>query len=285
MRWTVLFALVVSLLVGAPGALWAGDSGKSANKKRDDGTLARFEKEATRSEGEGDHEDDDDRGRGKGHGRHHDCDCDEDEFVGAFLFELGRATYYTTVYGGIGSWTRMQGSSSGNWASEFPRRSAGEPLIPVLSVGGQAQDAGGDVSASEVRAEVGYGPFGFEVRKIRYREHGPADALSITRAHFLYRMSFSRSVEIDVGTGYATLSGNRITTGLSLTTPVRVYPVSALGFELRPSWAWMGGDTITDCSLLAVARRSVVSVKAGYRWASAGNVDLDGPVIGAAINF
>jgi hypothetical protein len=109
--------------------------------------------------------------------------------------------------------------------------------------------------------------------------------MTITRAHVLYRMSFSRSVEVDLGYGFATLSGDRSTTGPSLTTPLRVYPTSALGFELRTSWAWMPGGTVTDCSLLAVARKSVVSVKAGYRWASAGDADLSGPVVGAAINF
>lgn len=47
----------------------------------------------------------------------------------------------------------------------------------------------------------------------------------------------------------------------------------------------MGGDTMSDCSLLAVARKSVVSLKTGYRWTSAGDVNLDGPVVGLAVNF
>ena len=262
-----------------------GDSGKPAAKKQEKGTLDRFEKEANRS---GKDRDGDDHGEGsgrrRGHGRHHDGD-DDGESAGAFIFELGRATYYATVYGGMGSWARVEGSSSGKWANDFPPRTVGEPLIPFVSVDGQMQDVGGDVSATEVRAEAGYGPFAFEYRAIDYRERYPADALTIARVHFLYRMSFSQFVEVDLGSGYATVSGDRSTTGPSLTTPLRVYPVSALGFEVRPSWAWMGGGTITDCSLLAVARRSVVSVKAGYRWASTGNVSLDGPVIGVAVNF
>ncbi len=286
MRWIAFLALVFSLLAGAPGVLLAEDLGKHATKKREKGTLARFEEEATRSGRDRDRDHGDERsGCGRGHHRG-DCDCDEgDDFGIAFFLELGRASLWSSVYGGVGSWVRVQGSSSDEWASEFPMRAVGEPLIPFVSVDGQMQDSGGDVSATEVRAEAGYGPIAIEVRRIGYRERRPEDVMTITRAHFLYRMSFSRSVEIDLGYGYATLSGNRNTTGPSLTTPLRVYPTSALGFELRPSWASMGGNTITDCSLLAVARRSVVSVKAGYRWTSTENVDLNGPVIGVAVNF
>jgi hypothetical protein len=280
-------SLVLSILVGAPRALAADDSGKPAAKKHEEGALDRFEADATRP---GKDRDRDSRDKHDGRGRHHDCDddcdCDEDDdFAAAFFFELGRATYYTTIYGGMGSLARVQGSLSGHWASEFPMRAVGEPLIPFVSVDGQMQDVGGDVSAAEVRVEAGYGPVAVEVRRIGYRESRPEDVMTIMRAHFLYRMSFSRSVEVDLGYGFATLSGNRSTNGPSLTTPLRVYPTPALGFELRPSWAWMPGGTVTDCSLLAVARKSVVSVKAGYRWTSTGNIDLDGPVVGLAVHF
>jgi hypothetical protein len=284
MRWTVFVGLALCLLVGAPGVLLAGDSEKSRAEKHDEGTLDRFEEEAARP---GKDRDRDPHGGRGGCGHHRDdCDCHEgDDFASAFFLELGRVSFYASIYGGVGSWVRMQGSSSGELEDLFPPRATGEPLIPFLCVDGQMQDGRAGVSAVDVRTEAGYGPFGFEYRSTHYDERRPEDTLTITRAHFLYRMSFSNYVELDVGPGYATLSGDRSTTGFSLTLPLRVYPCGTLGAELRPSWARMPGGTISDCSLLAVARRSVVSIKAGYRWASIGDVTLNGPVVGAAVNF
>jgi hypothetical protein len=44
------------------------------------------------------------------------------------------------------------------WRNEFPRRTLGEPLIPFLAVEGTYQDTDGDVSATSLRTEIGFGP-------------------------------------------------------------------------------------------------------------------------------
>ncbi len=286
MRWIAFLALVLSLLVGAPGALWARDSEKPAAKKRrrrarsiasrrtppDPGRTgsAMTETRAQRPQA--------------GTGRH-DGDCDDDDdFAARSSSNSGGRRITRPSTGAWEAWRGCRAPRPGSGRASS-LRAVGEPLIPFVSVDGQMQDVGGDVSASRGPRRSGLRSVRLRVPRDRVsrapprgRDDDHAGALPLPHVVLAF-------VEVDLGYGYATLSGDRSTTGPSLTTPLRVYPTPALGFELRPSWAWMGGNTITDCSLLAVARRSVVSIKAGYRWTSTGNVDLNGPVIGVAVNF
>lgn len=273
MRWGVQWVSLGSVCL----SLVAGDvSAKPAHAPKP-GDLDQFEDEATKKEKPEKPDDSSER----------ECEDEggEDSFTDAFLWELGRLSFYSTVYGGIGSWVRVHRTSSVEWRNEFPRRTLGEPLIPFLAVEGLYQDTGGDISATSLRTEIGYGPLGFEHRATRFEEQYPEDRMTLTQSHVLYRMSFSRYVGVNLGAGMATLEGNREASGFSLTTPVQVYPLSSLGAEFRPAWAWIHGTTLSDLSLVLVARRSVLSLRAGYRWVSAGSRALDGPVVGVAVHF
>jgi hypothetical protein len=271
MRWGIRLVWLVCALV----TLGAGDASAKPTHAPKPGDLDRFEDEATKKKKPEKADDSNVCGEADG----------GDSFTDAFLWELGRLSFYSTVYGGIGSWVRVHRTSSVEWRNEFPRRTLGEPLIPFLAAEGLYQDTGGDISATSLRTEIGYGPLGFEHRATRFEEQKPEDRMTLTQTHVLYRMSFSRYVGVNLGAGMATLEGNRETSGFSLTTPVQVYPLSFLGAEFRPAWAWIHDNTISDLSLVLVARRSVLSLKAGYRWVSAGSRNLDGPVVGVAVHF
>jgi len=267
---TTIFPLIVALLL-LPGPAAAEDD-------EERGKLDRFEDEATKKDRGDKHKGDKDH--------HEECDDDDDDDTAALIaWEIARATLFSTVYGGVGSWVRAAGHGPEEFEHDFPPRDFGEPLIPFLSVESSWQEAGTDVSALTLRTEAGYGPFAVEVRSTRWSEDRPDDLLEIRQVHGLYRMSFSRHVEIDVGAGHTTLLGERRRGGGSFTLPVRIQATPRLGFEARPAWAWVGGNTISDVSLLLSGRASFFTLKGGWRRVSAGGTALEGPVIGVGLNL
>ena len=94
--------------------------------------------------------------------------------------------------------------------------------IPVVCLELRYQHVESDVSALDGRAEIGYGPVGLAVRGTHYAEESPADELDIVQWHGLYRMSFTEYVGIDIGFGSMTLHGDKRSSGLSMTVPVRI---------------------------------------------------------------
>ena len=162
--------------------------------------------------------------------------------------------------GGSASWMRVNppepADTLASWTWETPPepvdtlrigpRGPGELQIPVVCLDLRYQDAGSDVSALDGRAEVGYGPLGLAVRHTRYTEETPADEMDIVQWHGLYRMSLSEQVEVDIGFGQMILHGDARHSGSSMTVPVRIAFGGPVALVFRPTWSWLGDNTITD---------------------------------------
>jgi hypothetical protein len=186
-------------------------------------------------------------------------------------------------YGGISSYLRV--SSQPVTEEEFPhkieKRQLGEPVIPFTRMDIHLQHIASNLFAVDSRAEFGYGPFGLQVRHTDYKEKDPSDHLNITQASLLYRMSFSKYVEVDVGLGQSFIAGEGRHSGFLATFPIQIQTGHPLGFQFRP--AFYQGIEDYDMGLLFTQKSS--SYLVGYRRVVAGESRLSGPYIGAAFHY
>ena len=206
-----------------------------------------------------------------------------DESGGNFLFELFEQMFAQGfVYGGNTSWVRV-GADLGEAADfDVKSRELGDVLIPFLRADATYQALRSDVAAFDVAADAGYGPFAVRFDQTRYWEDDPRDTLDLTRVYGLYRMSFGPAVEIDLGLGALTISGDEGSNDrFSFTTPILVHPNRYVGVEFRPAWA----ANVEDYDLALMAGPGFVSVKAGYRWVRSPHESLDGPYVGISVHF
>lgn len=88
-------------------------------------------------------------------------------------------------------------------------------------------------------------------------------------------------MEIDIGGGPYTLQGVGRHPGGTFTIPVRVAATDRLGLEARPSWHFIGENTIRDHTLSARFGGRYAGLTVGYRWVESGSAKLDGPQFGA----
>lgn len=134
-----------------------------------------------------------DKGKGKGHDEHgrghgygHDKDRDYDDDVdGSIFFFIG------TVYGGMVSWDRVAGTGE-----EAKPRENGETLVPYFNLNTSYHWVDPDITAIDLRGELGYGPFALELRRTTFEEDfgaGSLVELKVDQTYFLYRMSFGSS--------------------------------------------------------------------------------------------
>lgn len=249
MNRAMFWGLFAAVFLAAAGPAWAG-------------TLDDFEKQAADPANASEEDDPE--------------ECADDESVVGDLF--GDLFFEPLLYGGAGSYLRASGQEDA--------RETGEPSIPFARLDMTVQNVRSDVTAVDWRAETGYGPFAVEFRRTQYTEKVPHDTLSLTRFNFLYRMTFSRYVEWDLGAGSIALDGNQRHEGTALTMPVHVFVNKALAVEFRPTWGWIAGVPIKDHDLSALwTPARGVSVKAGYRWVGTGSAHLDGPYVGLSLHW
>lgn len=206
-------------------------------------------------------------------------DEDSDGFFEA-LFEEFFWELFKAVIGGGGAASLERAVGAG-----LEPRAKGEAAIPFVRTDATFQDVRSDVTALDLRAEAGYGPLALEARKTRYTEKTPRDHMTLSRVHLLYRMSFSRHVEVGMGAGVLTLEGNERHSGVSFTLPVQVHALGPFGIHYRPVWGGIAGAPMDDYTLGASYGGPYFSLSAGYRWVNAGEESLDGPCAGLSLHF
>lgn len=189
-----------------------------------------------------------------------------------------------TLFGGIQSWERIQPPATPVNLTP-PLRSRGEPLIPFFRLDLTYQDVKSDVQAVDGRAEAGYGPLGVQVRRTHYTEEVPHSDLDFTQIHGLYRMSFGRYAEVDLGFGAGILAGHEKHSGFSFALPMTCQPISWLGFAFRPSWTSIEDKSIADYDVHLSAGLPYITLETGYRWLSTDGAGLDGPFLGGSIHL
>lgn len=184
------------------------------------------------------------------------------------------------IAGGVHSW---QGVAQTDGTDVEPRR-PNEPLIPFFRGDISMLPMSGDIDAWDGRVEAGYGPFAVEYDLLSLEEEN-GDELEVRRVCGLYRMSFGKHLEVDLGIGSLTLEGAAKDSEIAYTTPILVYPTSRWGIEFRPAWARFEGSTLQDYDLGIFVNWRGASLKAGYRWLRSDNEDLRGPYVGLVYRY
>ncbi len=240
------------------------------------GTLRDFEKDATKTDGSSTL----DRNIYKNDGsesKEQGNDAIAQALMSVFIVGLAA--------GGEQSWARVNGSAKDSQDNNIRPRQTGEALIPFVRVDLGYQWLKADITAVDVRSEIGHSLLGMEVRHTRYEEEISKDDLNITEIHGLYRMSLGNFVEVDIGLGTLVLEGAETHSGVSMTTPVQVHPVDWLGVELRPVWSSVAGKDLLDVDASLLFGWRYASLKAGYRWFRSEHQSLDGPHLGVSLRW
>ncbi len=260
---TLSFGLLFSLTI--TGFLARGACG---------GTLEKFEADAT------EHRSDDDSRRDSS------WDDEEDDPWDSFLGDLGAGLFAGLVLApGEASWARVSDDADRLADFDLDARELGDPLLPFVRLDFAYQDVESDIEALDYRAQVGYGPFAFELNQTRYEEKNPSSRLDFYRLWGLYRLSYSERIEVDLGVGGVILDGNDRNSGFSMTTPVLVQACDWLLIEFRPIWSTIHGSDIDEYEAGVLLNWESLAVKAGYRWTHSPNMSLDGPFIGLSIRL
>lgn len=205
-----------------------------------------------------------------------------DACAGPFLELAARIWLEGMVYGGVGSWLRVDPT-----AADLPGLPAREPrewgegLLPVVRADTAYQWAGGDVRAVDAAVEAGFGPLAAQFTRRRFEERQPDDEMTLRRWHVLYRMSFGAGVEVDMGLGQLILDREQRTDRFSFTVPLLFHPAPGCGIEFRPAWS----EDISEYDLGLLAGWKFVSLRAGYRWLHDPGETLEGPYAGLSAHF
>lgn len=200
--------------------------------------------------------------------------------------EVFLSVFAVLAAGGIWSWVRVRGTDDPDLQEMNDPREYGETVIPFVGLNAAYQSVESDVDAADLRLETGIGPVGVVFRETHYEEQRPDDELDLIQWHFLYRMSYTRHAEFDIGLGGLYLRGQRRTSAFSLSLPVRLQPSAWVGIHFRPTWGWPAGATaIQDYDLGVSLGPAYVAVQIGYRWVRRSSATLDGPFAGVQFSF
>lgn len=199
---------------------------------------------------------------------------------------IGELAFYAFVGGAVGSWYRVTGSpSDSDLEQHFGVRRTGDPGVPYVGLNLSYQNATSDVEAFDVNVEGGFGPLGAHYRFTRFTEADPDIELDLSWLHGVLRLSYTRYIEVGLGFGGIFLDGTGSESGGSFELPIRIEPLRYLGFDYRPTWGWINGNTISDHDLGLRLGGRYVSIRAGYRWTKTGNTTLEGTIVGLLFSY
>lgn len=236
------------------------------------GELDDFEAEATKKEDTPDKEvSSSNKSEHDGSGKIFFNDSECDSFFDCFMGMTVEILYYSGKYS--------------FYQRRYNENLIGSPVLPTISLDTDCQNVESDIYSINNRIEVGYGPFGFQYKEMRYFERDPKDKLKIYQFNYLHRMSDGEYFRIDLGIGIVTIEGNKSNSGLSLLTPVYVYFPKKCSLFLRPNWGWINGNSIQDYKLGFLLSRKYISAQVGYRFVKSGEETLNGPFIGFNLHY
>lgn len=203
---------------------------------------------------------------------HHDND-DSDGELGEQIIIIS-----VGIVAGLGIMTMERLSPD---SEAHTRRDKGDILIPFVRYDFAYQNISSTINANIERLEAGYGPFALFFENYAFQERAPSNTLTIEQQMFLYRMSMSKTAEVDFGIGKSVISGAQRTTLNSISLPVKIALNENVALEFRPTWA----DTVNDYELALLWGKPFWSVKAGYRTLNSPGVSLHGPFAGFALYY
>lgn len=202
-------------------------------------------------------------------------------FIGPFVDLTGMLTMMSMARVGV---------LDGEGLDGVEPRVAGDPDLPYAAVDLSVMQAGTSRTATDARAEVGFGAFALVARTTRYREVVSASTsggeLSLQQNYFLFRMAPSRTFQLGVGAGQSVLTGLKQTVGTSLIAPVSVCPDHSWCLRLLPTWnTYPGGHETTEYDWSVAWTQAFLSLRLGYRWSNSGVEVIEGPTAGLTLHF
>ncbi len=201
---------------------------------------------------------------------------ESDDFAGGFADELAQIAMDVIAESGRLTMQRLDSSTD-----IALRRNDGDIMIPFVRYDFAHQNVSGSIFANTHRLELGYGPFALFLEDSVFHERAPSNTLTITRQLFLYRMSLSRTAEVDFGLGRSIVYGTQRTELNSVSLPVKLVVSENVALELRPTWA----DTMDDYEIALNWGRPYGSLKVGYRSLVAAGTSLNGPFAGFSLYY
>ena len=162
-------------------------------------------------------------------------------------------------------------------------RKIGSPLLPKLRLDLSSQSISPNIQGNDFRIEVGESIAAVQLRATKYKEESPTDSMDYVSAHALYRLAFGNHVNFNLGVGASFLSGNKNTSGLSITLPFYWHFHENMGIEYKPVITSFNNNIVTDQDLSVLFNYKAASIAVGYRKLSSVGEALSGPYIGFSL--
>ncbi|MFT5498891.1 MAG: hypothetical protein ACI9TH_004306 [Kiritimatiellia bacterium] len=221
-----------------------------------------------------------------GNTTHADPNIRYDRDEAGFFHYLGRSVFRGFAWGGYERYSDVSPEDVSYVAPNEYAREAGSPRIPFARLDLSLQEVDSNLEAMNYRLEGGLGPIALQVKRSEFEDKGPDPSrLDITQWHVLYRMSLSPRLEWDIGLGSMELDGGFETSGASITLPIAYHAPKYVSIELRPAWADFEEDDVVDIELAAMLNVKYASLRGGYRWLEAGDIELSGPFAGISLQW
>ena len=103
--------------------------------------------------------------------------------------------------------------------------------------------------------------------------------------HGIYRMTFSKYLEVGLGFGTTMYDAEQWLRGFSIMAPIKLYLGDTFGIQYRSGHAFIGAYGITEQNLSGIISARGVSIAGGYKWLSSGLSELEGPFIEASFHY
>lgn len=161
------------------------------------------------------------------------------------------------------------------------KRKNGTFILPQFRLDSSFSYVSQDVYSINNRLEVGFGPIAFDANYNLYKEKNDSnDELNVLDTSLIYRMAFTRDIEVDLSFGISTLAGNFSLTGFKLGLPVKFKTSKSWGVEFRPSMIFLENSSIFDFDASVLWSMRYFGFTAGYKVYGNDNNYLHGPYIG-----
>ena len=208
------------------------------------------------------------------------CNNSSDSFAELFVEMFAEMIGAVIRAGAQGTSARTKMYKSSNY---FEPRKIGSPLLPTLRLDLSSQSISPNIQGNDFRIEVGESTTAVQFRATKYKENSPTDSMDYVSAHGLYRLAFGNHVNFNLGVGASFLSGNKKTSGLSLTFPFYWHFHENMGIEYKPVITSFNKNIVTDQDLSVLFNYKAASIAVGYRKLSSVGEALSGPYIGFSL--
>lgn len=164
-------------------------------------------------------------------------------------------------------------------------RDPGDYLLPEFRFDLNYHYVDRNISAFDVRADMGYRAANLGLRYTQFNDPSAAERLHLVYGQAFYRVVLDAHAQWDIGAGLVNIRGQDNTTGVNVTTVVTLAAWEYAAAQFQPTWSIVHGNVMQDYDIKFAYTLSVVSMHAGYRWLLGDMEALTGPYLGMALRW